>query len=143
MSSRHPSLARGASDLIGGEWVELQPGRGRPGSLVESRNPARPSEVIWSGQSQVEHVDAAIGAARKALPEWSRWPRERRFAALRRFAKLCEARADKVAELISDEVGKVLWDAKQEAAALAAKVEITLDEAGPLRRVSDFELSLG
>ncbi len=140
MSSKHPSLGRGPSDLIGGEWVSTATGGG---ALVESRNPARPAETIWTGRSNLSHIDAAVAAARKALPEWSRWERERRFAVLRRYAKLCTERAERVAELICDETGKVLWDARQEAAALAAKVEITLDEAGPLRRVSDSELSLG
>jgi succinylglutamic semialdehyde dehydrogenase len=142
VSARHASLGRDASNLIGGEWVALAGGGEQ---LIESRNPARPAEVVWSGRSRLAHVDAAVAAARNALPEWSRWPRERRFAALRRFAKLCEARAEQVAGLTCDEVGKVMWDARQEAAALSAKVEITLDETGggPLKRVSDFELPLG
>ncbi|MBX3378132.1 MAG: aldehyde dehydrogenase family protein [Phycisphaeraceae bacterium] len=143
MSGMNPSLGRGASDLIDGEWVSLEAGQRGAGSPVESKNPARPGEVVWSGCSRLEHVEAAVAAARRALPEWSRWPRERRFAVLRRFAKLCEARAERVAGLICDEVGKVLWDAKQEAAALPAKVEITLEDGGPLKRVSDWEVSLG
>jgi succinylglutamic semialdehyde dehydrogenase len=124
--------------LIAGEWV----GAGS-GGTIESRNPARPESLVWSGSSSQEHLESAIGAARAALPEWSRWPQERRFAVLRRFAKICDERADAIASLITDEVGKPLWDSKTEAAALAAKVEITLDPAGPLRRVTDFELGLG
>jgi succinylglutamic semialdehyde dehydrogenase len=87
----------------------------------------------------------AVAAARKALPEWSRWPRERRFAVLRRFKSLCETRLDAIAALISDETGKVMWDARTEAAALAAKVDITLDEspAAALARVTGFETPLG
>ena len=73
MSSRHPSLSRDASDLIGGDWVALGSGGER---VVESRNPAKPAEVVWSGRSSISHVDGAIAAARKALPEWSRWPRD-------------------------------------------------------------------
>lgn len=138
----HASLGQPPSDLIGGEWVALA---GGAGTLIESRNPARPASIIWSGRSRIEHVDAAIAGARRALPEWSRWPRERRFAVLTRYRKLCESRSEKIAELISDETGKVLWDARQEAAALVAKVDITLDASthGPLARVSGFETSLG
>lgn len=136
---RHPSLARGPADLIGGRWVPLDGGAG----VVESRNPARPAEVVWAGRTSAEHVDAAAAAARAALPGWSRWTRERRFAVLTRFKALCEARADRIAELISDETGKVLWDAKTEAAALPAKVDITLDESGALKRVSGYEVGMG
>ncbi len=153
MSGQHASLTRLPSDLIGGKWIALF-SRGIPAPvssargqsvLIESRNPARPSVVVWSGYSDPSHVDSAISAARKALPEWSRWSRERRFAVLTRYKKLCEARAEKIAELISDETGKVLWDARQEAAALVAKVDITLDASAnvPLSRVSGFETSLG
>lgn len=170
MSKVHGSLGRSPSDLIGGEWVALTswgapvPDSGSPsplegvpppghqpkfithdGTRIESRSPSRPSMVVWSGHSRPEHVDAAISAARKALPEWSRWPREKRFAVLTHYKKLCEARAGKIAELISDETGKVMWDARQEAAALVAKVDITLDASahGPLSRVNGFEMSLG
>src|SRR5688572_7875824 len=97
--------------------------------MLTSRNPANPSQVVWSGKAEVSAVDPAVAAARAALPAWSRWPRERRFAVLKRFKAICEARAQEIAELISDETGKVLWDAKTEAAALAAKVDITLDES--------------
>lgn len=141
MSGKHGSLGRPPSDLVGGEWVELGSGGEK---LIESHNPARPAEVLWSGRSRIAHVDSAIAAARQALPVWSRWPRERRFAALTRYKKLCEARAEKIAVLISDETGKVLWDARQEAAALVGKVDITLDSSpqGPLSRVNGFELNL-
>lgn len=140
MTRASAALGRGAADLIGGEWVDLG-----PGPAVVSRNPARPAEVVWSGGTRMEHVDAAVTAARGALRDWSRWDRERRFAALRRLRSLFEARTADIAGLIADETGKVLWDAKQEAAALVAKIDITLDESatGPLRRVTGFETSLG
>lgn len=112
--------------------------------LLTSHNPARPAQTIWSGETSVDAVAPAVAAARAALPVWSRWPRERRFAVLRRYKAICESRAQEIAELISDETGKVLWDAKTEAAALGAKVDITLDDSatGPLRRVSDFEVPI-
>jgi succinylglutamic semialdehyde dehydrogenase len=126
------------SDLIGGRWAPLS------GDAMTSVNPARPREVLWRGSPRVEHVDQAVAAAREAQGEWVRWPREKRFGALRHYAELCRSRQAEVATLIADETGKVMWDAAGEAAALAAKVEITLDEAehGGLRRVSGFEIPL-
>jgi succinylglutamic semialdehyde dehydrogenase len=135
---RHASLGHDPSHLIGGRWIHAT-----DGAPITSHNPARPADAIWSGAGDPCLVSSAVAAAREAFPTWSSWPRDRRFAVLRRFKSLCEQRADRIAELIADETGKVLWDAKTEAAALAAKVDITLDESGPLRRVSDFELSLG
>lgn len=142
MSDRHASLGHPSSNLIDGEWASLAAGGG---PLVVSRNPARPSEVVWQGHSRLDHIDQAIGAARTAFSVWSRWSRERRIAVLRRFKALCESRVDAIAGLICDETGKVMWDAKTEAGALAAKVDITLDESpsGALNRVSGFHTPLG
>lgn len=136
--TKHPALRHGPADLVGGRWTPLD------GEALTSVNPARPAETLWRGSQRVEHVDQAVAAAREAQAEWASWPREKRFAALRHYADLCRARKDDIAGLIADETGKVLWDAAGEAAALAAKVEITLEESehSGLRRVSGFEIPL-
>jgi len=134
----HPSLRHPPVDFIGGEPRPLS-----SGGLV-STNPARPSEVLWSGQPVLAHVQDAVCAARTALPAWSRWSREQRFAVLRRFQQLCVERVEQVADCICDETGKARWDALSEAKVLAGKVDITLDESpgAPLARVTGFETSL-
>lgn len=144
MFAKHASLAHAPGDLIGGEWVGPT-GAGGRGSALESRNPARPDAVVWSGRSDVARVDAAVRAARAALPAWSRWGKDGRFAVLRRFAELCKARAPAMAEIICDETGKVMWEARGEAGALASKVDITLDLSpiGGLKRVDGFEFEMG
>ncbi len=139
--TRHAALARDPADLVGGKWVAATRGENE----IVSRNPARPSEVVWRGMSSLSRAGEAVAAARAALRTWSRWTREQRFAVLIRYRDLCVKDAARIAGLISDETGKVMWDAQGEAAALPAKVDITLDasEHGPLRRVSGFELPLG
>jgi succinylglutamic semialdehyde dehydrogenase len=142
MMSRHPSLSHDAADLIAGNWVSLEPsGQG----AIRSQNPARPEETVWSGVPRAAHVDRAVAAAREALPVWSRWTLQRRFLVLKRLRALFVDRAEQIAELITDETGKALWDSRQEAGALAGKIDITLDESahGPLRRVSGFDVDLG
>ncbi|MEC9372997.1 MAG: aldehyde dehydrogenase family protein, partial [Planctomycetota bacterium] len=136
--AKHASLKNGPCDLIGGRVVPLD------GDGIRSHNPARPRETVWEGSERAEHVDEAVDAARVALKEWSAWPREKRFEALRGFQALAKSRVDSIAQLISDEVGKPLWEAKQEAGLLAAKVDITLEvgPGGPVSRVSGFETTL-
>lgn len=141
---RHPSLARAGADFIDGDWVDLSsPSKGA--AVVETRNPAKPDEVVWRGNPRPGHVAAAVEAAREALPEWARWGRDNRFGVLKKFAELCKLNAGKMAELICDETGKAMWEAKGEASALAAKVDITLDASpvGGLRRVEGYELEVG
>jgi succinylglutamic semialdehyde dehydrogenase len=142
VTERHPSLSHDAADLIAGNWVSLE--QSGPG-LIESRQPARPGDTVWSGVPRADHVDRAVAAANEALPVWSRWSRERRFLVLKRLRALFVERSEQIAQLIADETGKALWDARQEAGALAGKIDITLDDSahGPLRRVSGFEVDLG
>ena len=134
-----PPLTHEPADLIDGRWVSIA------GASVVSENPAHPSETVWSGSPRGGHVDAAVAAARGAAEPWSRWPAERRAAVLRRFQQVATRRAEEMAALIRDEVGKPLWDARAEASLLASKVDITLD-AGPegsLRRIAGYEVGMG
>jgi succinylglutamic semialdehyde dehydrogenase len=141
LALKHASLKQPPSDLIGGEWTPLN--RPTP-HHVASHNPARPEQMIWSGHANLEHVGAAVAAARKAFPAWAAWGRDNRFRVLKRFAELCKQRAPQVLEIICDETGKVMWEAKGEAMALASKVDITLDASpiGGLNRVQGFEFEM-
>lgn len=135
---KHPSLTREPADLVNGRWLRI------PGDTVRSFNPARPDEVVFSAGSSLDHVDAAIAAARAALPVWASWSRERRFAVLERFKSLVTERAQRIADLICDETGKAMWDSKGEVSALANKVDITLDssDSGSLTRVTGVDFAM-
>lgn len=135
----HPSLTNAPGDLIGGRPVVP-----RSGTVVESRNPASPTEIVWQSPTSTAHVDAAIAAARGASREWAATPFETRAKVLRRFQSICKSREPQIAALIADETGKAMWDARAEASLLAAKVDVTLDDSefGALRRVSGFNVSI-
>ena len=135
---QHTTLKLPPSDFLGTTLAPLA------GTGLESRDPSKPSRIIWQGSPQVAHVAAAVGAAREALTTWSRWPRDKRFDVLRTFATIAKSREEALTRLISDETGKVLWDARGEAQLLSAKVDITLDSSADsgLSRVREFETSL-
>lgn len=120
---RHASLVRDPANFIANRWLPI------PGDAIVSRNPARPAELIFSSAAEPTHVDPAVAAARAALPHWSRLPIERRAAVLTRFAALAKAKSQLVADILCDEIGKAMWECKQEAGLLANKVDITLDTA--------------
>lgn len=126
------------SVLIAGQWQPI------PGEGLISENPAHPDRVIWQGSPSAAHIDDAVAAARQALPVWSSWPLQRRADVLRAFAEICRARVDEIADLICDETGKALWDAKAEAGILAGKVDITLDSSANfgMTRVTGYEVPL-
>jgi len=111
-----------ALDLLGGEWTSIE------GTGLRARNPARPEEVVWSGSPRPEHVDRAVEAARRAQPAWAATPLGARVALLRRFQSLVKEGAEDLARLIGREMGKVLAEGRLEVAAVAGKVDVTLED---------------
>jgi succinylglutamic semialdehyde dehydrogenase len=116
---------------IGGAWRE---GRGE---AFASFDPATGAKV-WEGRAANEDdVAEAMAAARLAFPAWSRRPVAERIGIARAFAKVIEGRAAEFADAISREMGKALWDAKGEVAAMVGKIEISIRALG--ERAGDKE----
>ena len=141
MTQPHPALSHPPSDLIGGAWTNLGPGR------IRSTNPAHPERLVWEGEPQRSHVDQAVDAARRAFPAWAAAGMETRAAALRAYQALVRERADQIAGLLCDEAGKALWECKAEAGLLSSKVDITLDDQREQNwgraRIAGYELRAG
>lgn len=105
---------------INGVWVEGN------GEVVVSLNPAT-QESVWQKKSaDASQVSKAVNAARKAFAAWSLTSLEERLAIIAGFKSLLEEKRDVLAELIAQETGKILWDAKGEAAAAIGKMDISL-----------------
>ena len=112
-----------------------------PGDDLVSTDPTEPDRIIWQGSPSVDHVDQAIQAARRALDEWSARPMNDRADMLRRWQQIVALHAERIAEVITDEMGKTLAEARLEAKGLADKVRITLDEIS-LSRVREYEVNV-
>ncbi|MFC0633321.1 succinylglutamate-semialdehyde dehydrogenase [Brevundimonas balnearis] len=95
------------------------------GELI-STNPAT-GEVVWAGaESTPAEVTAAVQAARHAFPDWADRPRHDRVEAVKRYQGALKANADRIAETISNETGKPLWETRTEIAAMVGKVDISI-----------------
>jgi succinylglutamic semialdehyde dehydrogenase len=106
-------------------------------AVLTSVSPADPADRIGDFEvADASAVSDAVARARSAFPAWRDAGLEARARVLRRFAEIAAGRADELAALISREVGKARWDARQEAGLLAPKVEVTLVEG--LRFVAPF-----
>jgi succinylglutamic semialdehyde dehydrogenase len=107
-----------------------------------SVSPSDPADVLGAWPSaDAGAVDAAVGRARKAFSAWRDAGFEARAAVLRRFAEEARERVPELAELISREVGKALWDSCAEASLLAPKVDVTLDTG--MAHVAPVEVAPG
>ena len=106
--------------LIGGEW---QPGTG---GVFQSTDPAF-GDVVWEGAAASKaQVDRAYAAAREAFPEWAGTTLDKRIDMLQRFKSILEQRTEVIAETISREVGKVLWETRAELGAMKGKVDLSI-----------------
>jgi len=110
--------------FIDGQWSAAA---GRP---FVSRNPGT-GETVWSGRAaSADDVDRAVRVARRAFGGWSLLPLDARCEIVRRFAALVQERKEALAVTIGRETGKPLWEARTEAASMAAKVEISIQAYG-------------
>ncbi|WP_027796470.1 succinylglutamate-semialdehyde dehydrogenase [Paraburkholderia acidipaludis] len=110
--------------FIDGQW------RAASGPAFASRNPGT-GETVWSGHAATaEEVDRAVSAARRAFGAWSHTSLEARCEIVRRFAALVTERKEQLAQAIGRETGKPLWEARTEAASMAAKVAISIAAYG-------------
>lgn len=113
------------------------------GETFESFNPAT-NELIWRGTAaSKEDLDAAVKAAKKAQPGWAAQPLGERVKVLRAFADELKNHLPQLAETISKEVGKPLWEAKTEVQAMVQKVSISEEAQQERCGVSRAEHPLG
>jgi malonate-semialdehyde dehydrogenase (acetylating)/methylmalonate-semialdehyde dehydrogenase len=97
-------------------WIAGKPVPGTSGRSGKVYNPATGQVQAMVPLANRAELDAAVVAATAAFPEWSTQPPLRRARVMFRFRDIFESRIDEVAALITSEHGKVLSDAKGEAA---------------------------
>lgn len=116
----HGDLHSGAS----GEWV--------------GRSPADTSDELGRFLYSFGSIDQAVGAARQAFSAWRALKLEARAEYLKKYKAALKAREEEFVEVLAREVGKPLWEAQTEFAAMVNKVDITIQESP--RFVADFEI---
>lgn len=117
------SVSKG--DFIGGAFLS---GSDASGGL-KILSPANLKDTVFAGQFYRDHVRAACVAAKKAQPNWQRLGQEKRFEYLRRVGELYLSRKSELAETISREIGKPLWESEGEVASMISKIQVTLEES--------------
>jgi 1-pyrroline dehydrogenase len=95
--------------FVGGKWTEAAEGR-----TMDVLNPATGEAIAEVPACTAADVDAAVEAAKDALPEWLDATPAERAELLLKLADILDANADELAEIESRNVGKPLSYARDE-----------------------------
>jgi malonate-semialdehyde dehydrogenase (acetylating)/methylmalonate-semialdehyde dehydrogenase len=93
---------------VGGERVAAD------GPLIDVHDPSTGRVIARAPLSSAADVDAAVRAARRALPGWAGTTLKERVQVLYRYRTLLEQHADELTALIVEEHGKVEGEARAE-----------------------------
>ena len=100
---------------------------GGTGPEFSSFDPAT-GAAAWTGrEAAADEVDAAVRAARAAFPAWSDLGVEKRAGYLKAFAAGLKEGLEPLAEAISRETGKPLWESRQEVETMVGKIPNSLE----------------
>lgn len=113
-----------ALDFIAGRFSTAA----SPDGELEVRSPADQRDVVTRLPWSRAQLDDAVTAARTAFPAWRKLGQAARAELLRKYQAALRAHLDELTAAISREIGKPLWEAKTEAQAMIAKVDVTLTE---------------
>jgi succinylglutamic semialdehyde dehydrogenase len=96
---------------------------------ILKKSPADLSQVLWEAGVYYDHIEAVIQSAQKGFEVWRKTTFEERISYLKKYQEAVRARKDEIAMALALEVGKPLWEAKTEAAALDSKVSVTITDS--------------
>ncbi len=112
-------------DYIGGRFVKPD----KEDIQWDVHSPADLKDLVISLRGQNDHVEMACLAAREAYAPWTHTPTADRYRLLNKLKELLTAKADELAEVISRETGKPLWDSKTEVAGMMGKFDVTMNHS--------------
>ncbi len=101
---------------------------GAPEGDFPLRSPADHDDLIATVAYSRAQIDRAVDAARSAFTAWRKLGLPARAELLRKYQAALKANLEAIARAISREIGKPLWEARTEAQAMIAKVDVSLGE---------------
>lgn len=123
MTALIPFSFRG--DFVDGRWVTSD----RPDGSFLDVSPGDLNDQVMKVSFRHDHIEEACRSAKKAFREWAKMPYESRKALVLKLKELFDSNVEQMAQLISRDTGKALWDATTEAKALGSKIDITINHS--------------
>ena len=97
--------------------------------------PSDISQHLWTADVDYKHINPIIESAIKGYESWRKTSIEERVKLLEKYKEIVTSKKEQIAMAIALETGKPYWETLTEAAALAAKVTVTINDSLP--RVSN------
>lgn len=110
--------------LVGGDWVGAASGR-----EIEVRNPSTDALLASVPEGDASDASRAVDAAAAALPAWRALTGVERSRYLRRLFDLMQREQDKLAKLMTLELGRPVAEARGEVQYAAGFIEWSAEEA--------------
>lgn len=114
-------------NYINGEWCE-----GSTGKFTSVINPANGQVLAEVTQSSIEDVDRAVNTAKSAQKLWRLVPAPERAEILYKVAYLLKERKEKIAKILTSEMGKVIDEGRGE---VQEAIDMAFYMAGEGRRL--------
>lgn len=112
-------------DYINGAWVSIDKADGE----FKDLSPADQADHLMTVRFRHDHVDEALRAAKKAFLPWAKLTLDERKNHLLRLKEVFDRHAEQMAQIISRDGGKPLWDSLTEAKNLGNKIDITINHS--------------
>lgn len=106
---------------------------------INRESPADTSLLLWKLPIEYTNIDDIVDSAVKGYQTWRNTSVEERISYLRKYQENLKEKSEEIAKAIALEVGKPLWEAKTEAAALIAKVDVTISDSLPRVTTKNYE----
>lgn len=113
--------------FINGEWIESS-----DGETFDDINPATLEPIAKLQKASVDDVQHAVESAEEAFDSWSCTPAPLRGKILFRAAQMLEERKEELARLMTQEMGKILKEARGD---VQEAIDMTYYAAGEGRRL--------
>jgi succinylglutamic semialdehyde dehydrogenase len=108
-----------------------------PSFEIEKLNPADLDEHIIDVPVYFPHAEEAVDKARKSFDSWTNLPNQKRLNLLKKLKHSIEMMSPWLVELISRELGRPIWDAKQEIELALNDMNVLFEEFGTFESVSE------
>ncbi len=113
------------------------------GDQFISKNPATGEIIYKKKYADNTQVVCAVKSARNAFLLWSELSFENRCSYILKFIALLTTNRQELAEIISKETGKPLWEAESEVGSMIAKADISIKAYKERTGVKEFVLNDG